>query len=106
MTNEEKIMERDLQEQACWLLLVFESGLSTRIVNDILIAWCYQLGRTLQEFFALDAGAWSATCNLKPELIAKLEQAKEKLPGQAFLVEQLAHNDIHLLTVLDEAYPR
>src|SRR6266852_5767858 len=40
------MMERNLQEQACWLLLVFESGLSTRIVNDILIAWCYQLGRT------------------------------------------------------------
>jgi len=99
-------MERNLQEQACWLLLVFESGLSTRIVNDILIAWCYQLGRTLQEFFALDAGEWSAACNLNPEMIAKLEQSKEKLAGQAFLVEQLAHNNIHLLTVLDEAYPR
>ncbi len=99
-------MERNLQEQACWLLLVFESGLSTRIVNDILIAWCYQLGRTLQEFFGLDSGEWSAACNLKPEMIAKLEQAKEKLAGQAFLVEQLAHDHIHLLTVLDEAYPR
>src|SRR5260370_8088437 len=99
-------MERNLQEQARWLLLVFESGLSTRIVNDILIAWCYQLGRTLQEFFALDAGEWSAACNLNPEMIAKLEQAKEKLAGQAFLVEQLAHDNIHLLTVLDEVYPR
>src|SRR5712692_10335086 len=86
--------------------LVFESGLSTRIVNDILIAWCYQLGRTLQEFFALDSGEWSAACNLNPEMIAKLEQAKEKLAGQAFLVEQLAHDNIHLLTVLDEVYPR
>src|SRR5216684_8000238 len=100
------MMERNLQEQACWLLLVFESGLSTRIVNDILIAWCYQLGRTLQEFFALDSGEWSAACNLNPEMIAKLEQAKEKLAGQAFLVEQLAHDNIHLLTVLDEVYPR
>src|SRR5260370_17362186 len=99
------MMERNLQEQACWLLLVFESGLSTRIVNDILIAWCYQLGRTLQEFFALDAGEWSAACNLNPEMIAKLEQSKEKLAGQAFLVEQLAHNNIHLLTVLAQAYP-
>jgi DNA processing protein len=106
MTNEEKMMEKDLQEQACWLLLVFESGLSTRVVNDILIAWRYQLGRTLQEFFALDSAEWSATCNLKPEIIAKLDQARDKLAGQAFLVEQLSHDNIHLLTVFDEAYPR
>ncbi len=99
-------MKRDLQEQACWLLLMFESGLSTRIVNDVLIAWCYQQGRTLQEFFAADAKEWSATCHLKPEMIEKLEQAKEKLVGQAFLVEQLAHDHIHLLTVLDDGYPR
>jgi len=99
-------MERDLQEQACWLLLVFESGLSTRIVNDILIAWCYQLGRTLQEFFAAGAEEWSTTCHLKPEMIEKLERAKEKLVGQAFLVEQLAHDHIHLLTVLDDNYPK
>lgn len=99
-------MERDLQEQACWLLLVFESGVSTRIVNDILIAWCYQLGRTLQEFFAADTKEWSATCHLKPEAIEKLERAKEKLVGQAFLVEQLANDHIHLLTVLDDDYPK
>ncbi len=99
-------MERDLQEQACWLLLVFESGLSTRIVNDILIAWCYQLGRTLQDFFASDTEEWSATCHLKPEVIEKLERAKEKLVGQAFLVEQLANDHIHLLTVLDNNYPK
>src|SRR5256886_2013108 len=36
----------------------------------------------------------------------KLEQAKEKLVGQAFLVEQLNHDHIHLLTVLDDNYPR
>jgi len=99
-------MERDLQEQACWLLLVFESGLSTRIVNDILIAWCYQLGRTLQDFFASDTEEWSATCHLKPEMIEKLGRAKEKLVGQAFLVEQLANDHIHLLTVLDNNYPK
>jgi len=99
-------MERNYQEQACWLLLVFEIGLSTRIVNDILVAWCYQLGRTLQEFFATNSEEWSATCNLKPEVMVKLEQAREKLAGQAFLVEQLTHDNIHLLTVLDEAYPR
>jgi len=99
-------MKRDLQEQACWLLLVFESGLSTRIVNDILIAWCYQLGRSLQDFFSTRPAEWSATCNLKPEIIEKLEQAREKLAGQAFLVERLAHDNIHLLTILDDTYPR
>src|SRR5947209_20449465 len=106
MTNKETIMKEDLQEQACWLLLAFESGLSTRIINDILVVWCKQLGRTLQEFFAASKEEWMATCHLKTEIIQKLEQAKEKLVGQAFLVEKLSHEHIHLLTVLDENYPR
>ena len=78
-------MKKDLQEQACWLLLTFESRLSTRIVNDILVTWCKQLGRTLEEFFAASSQEWITTCHLKPEFILKLEQAKEKLVGQAFL---------------------
>ena len=36
-------MNEDLQEQACWLLLTFESGLSTHTINDILMTWCKQL---------------------------------------------------------------
>ncbi len=99
-------MEHDLQEQACWLLLTYESGLSTRVINDIVVAWCHQLGRTLQDFFAADPQVWSDTCHLSPGLIEKLQQARAKLVGQAFLVEQLSHDHIHLLTVLDENYPR
>lgn len=98
-------MLEDLQEQACWLLLVFESSLSTRIVNDILVLWCKQLGRTLQDFFAADAQEWSATCHLKPAIIQKLALAKQKLVAQSTLVEQLQHEHIHLITVLDAAYP-
>ncbi len=99
-------MEQDLQEQACWLLLTFECGLSTRIINDIVMTWCQQLGRTLQEFFAADQQVWSDSCHLSVALIEKLEQARAKLAGQAFLVEQLNHDHIHLLTVLDDDYPR
>jgi DNA processing protein len=98
-------MLEDLQEQACWLLLVFESNLPTRMVNDILVLWCKQLGRTLQDFFAADAQEWSATCHLKPDIIQKLTLAKEKLVAQSFLVEQLHHENIYLIPVMDAAYP-
>lgn len=99
-------MTRDLREQACWLLLAFESGLPTRVINDILVAWCHQLGRTLQEFFAATPQEWRDTCRLNEGMIKKVEQAKEKLVGQAFLVEQLSHDHISLLTVLDDNYPK
>jgi DNA processing protein len=99
-------MERDLQEQACWLLLTYESGLTTGNINDIVIAWCQQLGRTLQEFLAADPQVWANTCHLSAGLIEKLEQARSKLVGQSFLVEQLSHDHIHLLTVLDDSYPK
>jgi DNA processing protein len=98
-------MEHNLQEQACWLLLTYESGLTTRIINEIIVAWCYQGNRSLQEFFATSQQEWSDTCHLGAENMKKLEQAKEKLVGQAFLVEQLNHDHIHLLTVLDDNYP-
>ncbi len=95
----------DLREQACWLLLVFESGLSTRIVNDILVIWCKQLGRTLQDFFEAGAQEWSEICHLSLEMIQKLEAAREKLVGQTFLAEQLEHDQIQLMTVLEPEYP-
>lgn len=99
-------MTRDLREQACWLLLAFESGLPIRIVNDILVAWCVQSKHSLQEFFAASAEEWVKTCHLNATMIEKLRKAKEKLVGQAFLVEQLAHESISLLTVLDDDYPK
>jgi DNA protecting protein DprA len=95
----------DLREEACWLLLVFESGLPIRVVNTILVTWCKQLGRTLQDFFDADAQEWNATCQLGAEAIEKLEQAKAKRVTQAFLIEQLLHQQISMVTVLDPAYP-
>lgn len=95
----------DLREQACWLLLVFESKLPLRIVNTILVDWCKQRGRTLQDFFAAEAQEWSEVCHLGNDSIQKLEQAQEKLVGQAFLAEQLQHDHIQMITVLDATYP-
>src|SRR5689334_5726034 len=99
-------MSADLREQACWLALVFESGLPIRIINTILVVWCKQLGRTLQEFFAAGPAEWQATCQLNETIINKLTQAQEKLVGQAFLAEQLYHSHVRMITVLDEEYPR
>src|SRR5436309_7486465 len=95
----------DLREQACWLLLVFESGLSVRIVNSILALWGKQQGRTLQDFFAADVQEWRAVCNISDDIVQKLEQAREKQVAQAFLAEQLQYDRIQVITVLDAAYP-
>ena len=60
-------MSEDLQEQACWLLLVFECGLNTHIVHNILEAWCYQDNRSLQAFFSTNQHEWNDICNLSTE---------------------------------------
>lgn len=93
------------REQACWLLLAFESGLTNRTVNTIIARWCKQLGRTLQEFFEADAQEWQTTCQLKPEMVQKLEDVKGKRIAQGFLVEQLQNSGIQMVTVLDADYP-
>lgn len=98
-------MHYNLQEQTCWLLLTFESGLSTRIINDIIVAWCRQMGRTLTDFFASDAAEWETVCQLNTDIIEKLEQAREKLDGQVLLVEQLEQESIHVLPALADDYP-
>ncbi|HEU5381072.1 MAG TPA: DNA-processing protein DprA [Ktedonobacteraceae bacterium] len=99
-------MAQDLREQACWITLVFESGLTTRVVNDILVSWCYQQKQSLQDFFAAHSQRWLEVCNLKPDAVQKLEQAREKLVAQAFLVEQLTNTSFALLTIFDAEYPR
>jgi len=98
-------MEQNLQEQAYWLLLTYESGLTPRIINEIISTWCLQLNHTLQEFFMADPQIWIDTCHLSASIIQKLDDARSKLVGQAFLVEQLNHESIHLLTLLDDKYP-
>ncbi len=98
-------MEQNLQEQACWLLLTYESGLTPRIINEIVSTWCLQLNHTLQEFFMADPHILSDICHLSASIIEKLDETKTKLVGQAFLVEQLNHVHIHLLTLLDDNYP-
>ena len=95
----------DAREQACWLLLVFESGLTNRVVNTILATWCKQLERSLQDFFEADVQEWQKIPQLKSESIQKLEQAKEKRLAQGFLVEQLDSAQIRMVTVRDPEYP-
>src|SRR5947209_10922023 len=106
MINEEKMMNENLREQACWLLLTFESKLPKRIVNDIVAVWCHKLGRTLEEFFTANSREWNDKCQLNAKMIGKLEQAREKLAEQLSLVEKLAQEHIHLLTVQDNDYPQ
>jgi DNA processing protein len=96
----------NLRAQACWCALAFESKLPMRTINDILVIWCKQLGRTIEDLFAADAKEWRASCYLKEEVFQKLEQAKGKLATQALLVEQLQHAGISMMTVLDEHYPK
>jgi len=95
----------DLREQAWWLLLVYESGLTSRTVNCIIRTWRKQLRRSLQEFFEADAQEWQKVPELKPEMMQKLELAKEKRLAQGFLVERLDNEQIHMVTVLDLDYP-
>src|SRR5437660_609871 len=105
MTNKEKTMSENLQEQACWLMLTYESGLPSRVISEIVVSWCQQLNRSLQEFFVADPQVWKDTCHLGDSTIEKLEQARAKLARQAFLIEQLNHDHIDLLTLLDDNYP-
>src|SRR5437763_16490854 len=99
-------MNENLQEQAYWLLLVFESKLPKRVINDIVMIWCQQLGRTLREFFTAQPQEWTDTCHLDGRYIEKLEKAKLKHADQVSLVQKLSHHSISLLTVLDSDYPQ
>lgn len=96
----------DSEEQACWLLLTFKSGLSYRIVHDIVDRWCCQQKRTLKAFFTADTGEWIEICHLNEKMVTLLEQAKGKLEEQSAVVEKLATNAIIMATVLEAHYPR
>lgn len=114
----------EIEELACWLLLTFKCGLSTQVVNAIIVSWCQQQRRSLREFFAVDSQEREVACQLKATKVAtvamltRLERACKqdmqaentlKLPlltEQISLIKQLSYDDIHILTLLDERYPR
>ncbi|HEX6477625.1 MAG TPA: DNA-processing protein DprA [Ktedonobacteraceae bacterium] len=102
-------MKEKLQEQVYWLLLAFESGLPKHVVNDIILTWYQQSGHTLQEFFSAEPDAWRNTCQLDASMIAKLEKVRTKnsdnYSKQLTLLEELAQDQIHMLTLLDDNYP-
>ena len=96
----------DNEEQGCWLLLTFKSGLSHRVVHDILQRWCIHQKRTLKAFFATDSREWVAVCHLNEKTVTQLEQAKEQLAGQRVVAEKLMAHAITMTTALDAHYPR
>lgn len=98
-------MNDEKQEQAYWLLLVYESKIPKRIVGEIIVNWCRQRSGTLQEFFSLTAQQRGDICQLDENVVAKLEAAGEKIADQIALVDQLAQRGIRMLTVLDGNYP-
>jgi len=98
-------MQGDLLEQACWLLLADDSVITPVNAHIVLERW-YKVGQqSLQAFFTATPEEWRTICQFKEKEIDKLEAARERLPEQVALAEQLASEDIHFLTVLDDAYP-
>lgn len=95
----------DMLEQT-YMLALIESQLPVLKINTILFIWCKKMGRTLEEFFEAEPCVWSEACHLEEKYVQKLQQAKEKLTAQAFLLEQLQHDNISMLTLLDPDYPR
>ncbi len=95
----------DSEEQACWLFLTFKSGLSHRVVHDIIDRWCLEKQRTLKAFFTADLREWIESCHLNEKVVTLLEQAKGKLKEQYAVAEKLATNAITMTTVLDTNYP-
>jgi hypothetical protein len=88
--SKEELLMQDLREQACWITLVFQSGLTTRILNDILVSWCYQQKSSLQAFFAAGSQEWTEICNLKPETVQKTAKTVRKV-GTAQSALALSH---------------
>lgn len=99
-------MDDEKQEQAYCLLLAFESKLPKRITSDIIVNWCSQRSGTIQEFFSLSEQQWSDICQLDEKQVAMLKNAREKFADQVTLVDQLTQKGFHILTALDENYPR
>lgn len=103
------------EQRLYWFLLTFKSGLSTAKVNGIIETWCRQAGRPLPEFFAAGPKEWEAVCHLDAQAIEKLQAWKDGAGGRPLkamlraeqtLLEQLARQNIHMVTLLDEDYPR
>ena len=99
-------MNEEKQERAYWLLLAFESKLPKRAIGAIIENWCHQRSGTLQEFFSLSEQQWSDIYQFDENHITRLKSATGKIEDQMALVDQLTQKGFHILTMLDQNYPR
>lgn len=93
----------DMNEYAYWMALA-HATVKTSIKNEILIK-CFNLKKTVVDFFSLSEQDWNSVYGLDLGDIDTLARAKELLPNNAFVAEDLLNQGFSLVPSTSSTFP-
>ena len=85
----------NLNEFAYWMALA-HATIKPAVKNDIL-GWCHKEKKSIIDFFSLNEAEWNMTLGLDLKDIDALTKAKEQLPNNAFMAEDLISQGFSLI---------
>lgn len=88
------------QELTYWVALAHTPKMRTARKNEI-IAYCFQQGKTIVDFFSSDQ---FLGMNLTPQETELLQQTKSELANYAFMVEELLNQGYNVIPVTSQEY--
>lgn len=94
----------NLNEYAYWMALA-HAAIKTAVKNDIL-SWCHKQKKTVVDFFGLNESEWNAELGLDIKDIDALSRAKEQLPNNAFMAENLINQGYSLISSMSPEFPQ
>ena len=94
----------NLNEYAYWMALA-HAAIKTAVKNDIL-SWCHKQKKTVVDFFGLNESEWNAELGLDIKDIDALSRAKEQLPNNAFMAENLINQGYSLIPSMSPEFPQ
>jgi DNA processing protein len=92
------------KDAAYWIALAHLPGWGYMKINKLIVRFHHEQKITPEEFFQLTAPEWFRDYGLDQKEVADLKAAKEELPNNAFLAEQMENEGYCLIPVVSGEY--
>jgi len=93
-------------EAAYWIALAHLPRWGYLKINTLIIRFHHEQKITPEEFFQLTPPEWIREYGLNQKEVADLQAAKEELPNNAFLAEQMYNEGYQLIPIVSQEYSK
>jgi len=93
-------------DAAYWIALAHLPRWGYAKINALIVRFHHEQKITVEELFNRTPSDWIHDYGLNPKEVADLKAAKEELPNNAFLAEQMENEGYHLIPIVSDEYSK